>query len=255
MLQFLTFNLHRKLSNNFLLDDLHRADTDSLQILTTILRTKSSFKNLVFIGTYHSDKVNDDHPLSNVMKAISENNLSVSTIELYNLSSESVNNMISDTLRQSQMSTVPLSALIVTKTSGHPFSIREFLRSLLQKRLLFFCNDDKCWKWTIEEHVTNEVSSNEMHLIADKLQQYDALTQTFLVHASCVGSEFSLKTLELIGHFPKDISRMIDDGFLSPTEGSGDSFKFTHEHVKQAIFSLDPTENKKIVYFCIGHSL
>ena len=94
-----------------------------------------------------------------------------------------------------------------------------------------------------------------MHLIADKLQQYDTLTQNFLVHASCIGSEFSLKTLELIGHFPKDISRMINDGFLSPTDGSGDSFKFTHEHVKQAIFSLDPPENKKFIYFCIGHSL
>ena len=110
-----------------------------------MLQARSSLKNLLFVGTYHSDKVDDDHQISNIMKVTSENDASMSTVELGNLSSESANIMISDTLRQSQMSTVTLSAFVVSETSGNPFFIREFLRFLLQKHLLIYCNDDECW--------------------------------------------------------------------------------------------------------------
>ena len=73
--------------------------------------------------------------------------------------------------------------------------------------------------------------------------------------ASCVGSVFSLKTRKLIGHLSMDIGRMINDDVLSPTEVGGESFEFTHDHVKQAIFSLVPPENETFIYFRIGNSL
>ena len=135
---------------------------------------------------------------------------------------------------------------------GNPFFVKEFLKSLERKGILFFCRENLCWKWSIEEFITDTVSDNVLNLIVEKIREYDSFMQNFLINASFIGSVFSLDTLKLVNDAPVDINRLINDGFIIPSDSSN-SFRFTHDYIRQAVFSIVPTENRNYTYFSLGN--
>ena len=79
------------------LEDLQWIDNESFNILSAILADKC-IKNLMLIGVYRNNEVNDDHPVSNLLKYIKTENHKLTEIQVENLDHESVNDIISDTL-------------------------------------------------------------------------------------------------------------------------------------------------------------
>ena len=107
----------------FLLDDLHRADEDSFPFLSALLSDKC-LKNVLFIGTYHPDKVDKNHPFTNTIEVMRQNKVSLKHIELGNLSNDQVNNLVADTVRRSHIETIPLTAFVTGHTEGKRITLK-----------------------------------------------------------------------------------------------------------------------------------
>ena len=80
-------------------------------------------KNMILVGTYRKNEASDDHPVLRLRKIIKNSeSCDVASIELNNLSYESLNELVSDTLKTPPTKSYLLSVLIHKDTEGNPFS-------------------------------------------------------------------------------------------------------------------------------------
>ena len=104
------------------LEDLQLLDSQSLQLLVAIVSDRK-VKNLLIVGSYRKDEVDDENPIAFFLKVLQERNLHVTNIELNDLDPESTNDLISDTLCVSPFETYAVTAMVYQKTKGNPFFV------------------------------------------------------------------------------------------------------------------------------------
>jgi predicted ATPase len=168
-----------------------------------------------------------------------------------------------------------LADLIQDKTGGNPFFTNEFLKSLYNEEYLVFDPEFnskegyKPWKWELGKIQSLNISDNVVELMTSKIQKLSEQVQYYLRIASCIGNRFSLEGVALIAHEEKEnilkkIHEAIQSGLVQPTnenykfleldikyEGITE-FKFLHDRIQQAAYTLIPLEEKSKVHFEIG---
>ncbi len=266
------------------LDDLQWADSASLKLIETLSQGDQSC--IFIIGAYRDNEVNDAHPLKLSMKEVRESFKSedsdiipeIPEIKLNPLSKENTEELIADTLRMEKANVRELAALIQDKTGGNPFFTNEFLKSLYNEEYLVFDPEFnskegyKPWKWDLEKIKDLNISDNVVELMTSKIQKLSEQVQYYLRIASCIGNRFSLEGVALIAHEEKEnilkkIHEAIQSGLVQPTnenykfleldikyEGVTE-FKFLHDRIQQAAYTLIPLEEKSKVHFEIGSFL
>jgi len=177
-------------SITLILDDLQWVGLESLNDLDILIKDKL-VKNLSIIGTYRDDEVNQNQPLALLLTL---NDLDVSNVtkfKLQNLLHEDLNELISDLLKVSPLESYPLTALFHEQTKGNPFFFKQFLKCLLDNKLLFFDCIER--KWKVKECVfgNEEFSDSVLELLYNKITSFTSTTQQVLKVASCLGSPFS----------------------------------------------------------------
>jgi len=150
------------------------------------------------------------------------------------------------------------------------FFIHEFLKSLYQHALLVFDLKTQQWQWDIDKIAALDIADNVVELMAGKISLFSSETQTALKLGACIGSQFDLKTLSLIGQYSQSdtLSHLwaaIEAGLLLPLddhykslETTGDKnsrFKFQHDRIQQAAYSLIPEADKSALHLKIGRLL
>jgi histidine kinase len=100
---------------------------------------------LLMIGAYRDNEVHSGHPLQSLIVALARAQATCSHIALAALERESVGPLVADTLRISPAEAAPLAALVTAETQGNPFFVRQFLRTLAEKKLLAFNAATACW--------------------------------------------------------------------------------------------------------------
>jgi predicted ATPase/class 3 adenylate cyclase/tRNA A-37 threonylcarbamoyl transferase component Bud32 len=266
------------------LDDLQWADVASLKLIETLCQGDQSC--IFIIGAYRDNEVNDSHPLRISLKDIKESFKEeesdfipeIAEIKLNPLTKENIEELVSDTLRMEKAIIRELSALIHDKTGGNPFFTNEFLKSLYNEEYLVFDPDFdskagyKPWKWDIEKIKNLNISDNVVELMTSKIQKLSNQVQYYLRIASCIGNRFSLEGVSLITHedkqsILKNIHEAIQSGLVQPSnenykfleldinyDGIAE-FKFLHDRIQQAAYTLIPVEEKSKVHWEIGNFL
>jgi len=233
------------------LDDLQWMDVETFDLLSALLKDKC-IKNLTLIGIYRDNEVSGEHPVSKMLQNVERTSINVTNIKLDNLSHETVNELISHALCLSPLDTYSLTVLIYEKTKGNPFFVNQMLKSIFEQGLLFFCNENNKWKWTVSTE--NNITENVLELLRLKILALDEHTQQTLKVASCLGSPFSLKTLKLIVNTSKGIEGALKSEIITQYKGSDTIYRFAHDSVQQAAFSLLPN-NAKEIFLYIGKKL
>lgn len=245
------------------LDDLQWADAASLQLIQQLMEDTP---HLLLLGAYRDNEVSPVHPLMLTMDALKENN-TVSTITLAPLTFEQVNQIVADTLHwplaQSHEPSLthtlsqPLSELIVHKTQGNPFFITQLLKALYEDGSIRFDAALGKWECDLDRVAAQSLNEDIVDFMAKQLKKLPLLTQKVLTLAACVGNQFELATLSIIYKQPLEettevLKPALKEGLILP---QGETYKFLHDRVQQAAYSLIPAEEKQATHYRIGQLL
>jgi predicted ATPase/class 3 adenylate cyclase len=237
-------------------DDLQWADPSSLNLFKTITENRDIGYALL-IGSYRINEVNEEHPLNKRINELKEDNVPFEEIELYDLSYQNVYPLISDTLLTKQENISLLSQIVFNKTKGNPFYVRQFLKSVYDEGLLHFDFDSLRWQFNSDLILQMNVSGNVVELMTSFILKLPADTLELLKTASTIGNSFTKRNLSVI----KQISERTIESLLNPsaTEGliivSDNGYKFGHDRIQQAIYSLIPDEEKSQMHLLNGQRL
>ncbi|HEY9658976.1 MAG TPA: hypothetical protein V6C65_11025, partial [Allocoleopsis sp.] len=147
-----------------------------------------------------------------------------------------------------------------------------FLKTLYTEGLLQFERNQHCWHWQIEVIRARDITSNVVDLLAAKIQQLTPETQHVLKLAACIGNRFDLDTLATVcQQSPSStlisLQASIQTGLIVPLTDSYKlvllgvqtqaevEFKFVHDRIQQAAYSLIPEFDRQQLHYQIGNRL
>ncbi len=259
-------------------DDLQWIDSASLKLLALILTNRET-RSLFLIGAYRDHEVSPTHPLMITLEQLRKENIIINQINLKPLSFQDVNELIADSLHQTQKAVASLTNLVMRKAGGNPFFVNQFLHTLYEENVLQFIppqsRDDKGggWQWNLPQIEALDITDNVVDLMIGKLKKLPKSAQHVLRLAACVGNHFDLNTLSVIYEKSaadtfQDLHPILTEGFILPTSElkiTGNDihrsklaihhFRFLHDRVQQAAYALIHEEQKKIVHLQIARLL
>ncbi|MDZ8259096.1 AAA family ATPase [Nostoc sp. ChiQUE01b] len=255
------------------LDDLQWADNASLKLIQ-LLATSTEKQSLLLMGAYRDNEVNTAHPLTQMVEEIRQAGAVVNQLSLTALSLPDINQLIADTLHCQSKNSLPLASLLQQKTGGNPFFINEFLKSLYTEGLLEFDRQTKKWQWSIELIQNRGITDNIVELMAGKIQKLNEKTQQVLQLSACIGNSFNLETLAFAAQLSQQeaaqaLGVAIAQGLILPMSNAHKSvvldvplpsnpaieYKFVHDRIQQAAYSLIPEVKQRIIHLQLGQCL
>ena len=171
-------------------------DFASIDLITALI--KSSITNLMLIGVYRDNEINDKHRLVTFLNTSKNKDINTTVIHLKKLDQECINELISDVLCISALDSCPLTALIYKKTNGDPFFVRQMIHTFLEQKIITFSDEKRKWQWDNCIFGANDLSDDVLDLLRQKILSLSKGAQKALKVASCLGSPFSVSLLVLI---------------------------------------------------------
>lgn len=239
------------------IDDLQWADSASLGLLN-VLMTDPEGGHLLLICAYRENEVDPTHPFILTVDEVRESGLVPDEIRVENLAEADLVALLSDALLADAAAVTPLARLVHDKTRGNAFFATEFLKSLADESLLQFDFDTARWTWDANLIAQKSIADNVVDLMAGKVLRLEPGSQEVLKLAACVGNRFDLETLCWItGAEGETVSAQLKQGLaegLVLPLGKG-AFKFSHDRIQQAVYSLIPEDEREQVHLKIGRRL
>ncbi|HEY9604880.1 MAG TPA: AAA family ATPase [Allocoleopsis sp.] len=246
------------------LDDLQWIDSATLKLIELMLLDEQT-QFLFLIGAYRDNEVTPTHPLALAVENLRKQGAVLQEIFLAPLTLEPLNQLIAETLHQNADAVCSLAQLVLRKTEGNPFFVGEFLRSLYSENLLSFSAEYLSWQWDIVQIQAQNITDNVVELLLGQLKKLPEVTQQLLQLASCIGSEFDLETLAIVcNQSPKTVFQnlltAVQTGFIQPLSELDEdllvqNYKFLHDRVQQAAYTLIDQTHKQVVHLQIGRKL
>ncbi len=261
------------------LDDLQWADSASLKLIEQLVTAPES-QYLLLIGAYRDNEVSPAHPLLSTLESVQQAGATVSNITLQPLSLADVGHLIADTLGETTR-VQHLSELLFNKTAGNPFFLTQMLLSLHREKLLSYDASAGKWQWDIRHiQAVGITDKTVVELVAGNIEKLPESAQSVLKLAACIGSQFSLDVLAIVSEKPPaataaDLWPALQAGLILPlsnaykiplvfaSDAPADlkfdelkvSYRFLHDRVQQAAYSLIPDDSKKETHLKIGQLL
>ncbi|HYY28549.1 MAG TPA: AAA family ATPase, partial [Chthoniobacterales bacterium] len=185
----------------------------------------------------------------------------------------------------------PLARLVHDKTAGNPFFALQFISGLAEEALLSFDHGHRRWYWDLSRIQAKGYTDNVVDLMIGKLNRLPVETQKALQEFACLGNSAEITALSIVhglvlrsqsssapqaterplerGH---DIAERQRDGVGGSSEEKvhsdlwealrlefivrlDDSYRFVHDHVHEAAYSLIPEELRAEAHLRIGRLL
>jgi predicted ATPase/signal transduction histidine kinase/DNA-binding response OmpR family regulator len=242
------------------IDDMQWADIASIQLFQHLVRAKYS-TNLLLILAYRDNEIIATQPLNSLLEAIKQTRAFNTQINLLALDASAITQFIAASLALKPEKAKQLVDIVIEKTAGNPFYIKEFIKSLNQQGILIK-NKKNYWHW--DEQLTHKLAAtdNVIEIMALRLTHVSKAGQNILYHAACIGSVIPIRLLtQVLGITDQEIERelrpLIADGLLiAYSQGqqieSLEQVKFSHDKIQQSAYLLNNPVAKALIHYKVA---
>ena len=255
------------------LDDLQWADALAVELMgnfittvdgTSILSKELCQKGLLLLGSFRDDEVEENGFLMEQIKVLqkAKGYVNVTFISTNELLMQDINKMLSYKLCLPMRVTRQLAELVHRKTSGNPLYVKEFLKSIIQSKLLEFSVKSRRWIWDEESIDMQIISESVAELMTKKLRKLPKDIIEALKIASCFGSQVNETTIKVLIS-AQVMLNMIEALDLAIKKGLMERrgpiyarvYIFSHDLLQETIYNLIPIEERLLLHKKIGLSL
>ncbi|WP_438008874.1 AAA family ATPase [Sorangium sp. So ce321] len=245
------------------LDDLQWTDAASLRVLRALAADPGS-RHVLLIAAYRPSEAGIAHRLRGTLEELRQAQIPITRLPLGPLDAETIVALLADALRCEPARAQPLAALILAKTAGNPFFIRQLLRSLQEKRLLLFDASRSTWTWDLGRIERVGATDNVVQLMTESVRKLPDEAQELLQIAACIGKRAQLRVVAALSGRSIDetiasLGQPLRDGLICPdgarAHGAELAVRFAHDRVQQAAYELVPQERRRQLHLDIGRFL
>jgi len=235
------------------LDDLQWLDAATLDLLEVLLAS-NDLQHLLLIGAYRDNEVGASHPLVRKLDAIQKTGTAVRNIVLTPLGRGELGQLLANTLHCETERAVPLAELIHEKTTGNPFFAIQFIWALVEEDLLTFDYGEGRWIWDLDRIRAKGFTENVVELMVGKLARLPAETQQALQQFACLGNTATFEMIQMVYQGSNEsIHAALWEAVRSGLVYRGDdAYRFLHDRVHEAAYSLIPIEQQAQSHLRIG---
>src|SRR5258705_3178959 len=238
------------------LDDLQWLDAATLDLLEHLV-THTEVRHLLLVGAYRDNEVSPSHPLLRTLDPIRKAGALVQEIALTPLAHEHLGQLIADTLRCEPESVAPLAQLVHQKTDGNPFFAIQFISALAEEGLLTFDHDAARWSGDLDRIHAKGYTDNVVDLMVGKLTRLPIQTQAALQYLACLGNIAGTTMLSIVLQSSQE---QVDAALwpavrLGLVERPAQAYKFAHDRMQEAAYSLLSDELRGEFHLLIGRLL
>ena len=234
------------------LDDMQWCDNSVFTVVESIFGDANGWNCLFFVGAFRSNEVANDHEIFRSADRLKSSGVPTAMMSLEGLQPNDLNTMISDALGVFPRISGPLSDIVFEKTKGNPYFVVAFLRSLVDSGLLKFCVNTRRWIWDKDDVSSMDVTGNVLHLLSFKMTGLSTSIQTALKTAACFGIKVDQAVVTILAATDPEhadihdkLEQVISEGFMFKVGTS--HFRFVHDKVREAAYSLIPHKDKNQV--------
>ena len=238
------------------LDDLQWLDAATLDLLEDLL-TRQDVRHLLIIGAYRDNEVDSTHPLRRMLETIRQAGAVAQEITLTPLTGVDLGRLIADGLRSAPEDAAELAHLVHEKTAGNPFFTIQFLAALAEEGLLTFDHGERRWSWNVDRIHAKGYTDNVVDLLVGKLSRLPVATQAALEQLACLGNVAHTMTLRIVRgtseeELHADLWEAVRLELIVRLDGM---YRFVHDRVQEAAYSLIPADLRAAAHLRIGRLL
>jgi DNA-binding CsgD family transcriptional regulator len=215
-----------------LLDDLHWADADSLEVLNH-LTSQPAPGPILYIGAYRSEETHSRQPLDNFLPKLRRNR-QVDTVHLNPLSKDDVERLI---MAYHGPAGRELVEYLHGRAEGHPLFTVELLGDLIAQGLL---RQDSDGRWLPPEQSV-PVPIFLRQLIAQRVSRLGEQVEQLLSIGAVAGEAWPLKIVERLCDMPeRELLSALDSALLAELitieDEKAEIYRFAHGLIREVLY-------------------
>jgi DNA-binding CsgD family transcriptional regulator len=236
-----------------LLEDLHWADSESLDLLRVIAREAAS-QALLVLATFRGDELASTHPLYRLLPVL-ERESGARRLELRRLYPEALHELVAARYRLTEANSARLVTHLYAEADGNPFFTQQLLRALEEDEVLRPLGN----RWVLGDLASSGVPLALRQVIDGRLFRLNEESQRLLRAAAVVGQEvpFSLWA-SVVDYEEEGLISVIEEAttarLIEPTE-DGAGFRFVHALMREALYEGINPLRRGLVHRRVGEML
>ncbi|MEB3885317.1 PAS domain S-box protein [Lyngbya sp. CCY1209] len=254
------------------LDDIQRADPESLHLLRVVLERVP--RGLLVLLALQDDEVEPGHPAPALRLDLRADRVPTHTFHLSPLDLGTLDTWIADLFGESADAApgeiAPLTKQVHLQTGGNPLAVTRLLSVCAELGIVrsepgggWTGDLDRVRSLSVELGGHEALAPRMQAAIANQLRRLTPAAQMALQRAAGLGTPWKLDILSKICYMPEaEMEAILDEAIaanligLCPGENSPEpAYRFLHDRIRAAAYDLIPPERRAAIHLEIGRQL